>query len=216
TSSSENKSSLGDKPASGDSAPVQDTPKSLNTSSSPVTGGNVGPRPDPRSEKDGYERRIGRGTSWRRDHDDLVEKDYPVRGRGRGSPSTRGRGRDFHRDYDTRDYPYRRDYDRRPPPPDANAPPHHALDSRGPPPYPLPDPFYEPRGVYAPSPPHFYDARRDYPPEFSRFYDDYRRGDDSRDVAPPPPADPRGAFHPGPPARRGPFDFRPAFPLPPA
>ena len=212
-SSSENKSSLSDKPTTGDSVLVQDIPKSLNTSSQTV-GVKSGHRPDLRSEKDGYERRIGRGTSWRRDHHDLMEQTYPMRGRGRGSPPTRGRGRDFHRDYDTRDYPYRREFDRRPPPPDAIAPTHHALDSRGPPAYPLPDPFYEPRGGYPLSPQRFYDTRRDFPPEHSRYYDDYRRGDDLRDLPPRPPADPGRPYDRGLTERGDPSDYGRPYPRP--
>jgi hypothetical protein len=120
----------------------------------------------PRNNGTGYERKIGRGTSWRRDHERLEEEDYTVRGRGRGSAPARGRGH-FHREFEPRE-PYRRDYDRRPLP----------MDTR--PQYPA-DPYYDPRGSYAPP----FDARRDYPTDPSRYFDDYRRGYDPRDLPPP-------------------------------
>jgi hypothetical protein len=207
TAASEKKKSLNDKllnPTTGEST-AQDAKKSLNTTTNhPQNTSDLPRRSGPRAEgarleKDGYERKIGRGTSWRRDHEALVEEDYSVRGRGRGAPSTRGRG--HYRDYDSRDYPYRRDYDRRPPPPPP--PPHHSLDPRGPP-YPPPDPYYDSRGSF-PSPP-LYDNRRDYPPE-PRYFDDYRRGYDPRDGPPPPPLPPQ-PLEPRRPFDRGPFPGR--------
>jgi hypothetical protein len=158
----------------------------------------TGPRSDFRPEKEGYERKIGRGTSWRRDHETLVEEDYALRGRGRGSgsgaPSRGGRG-NYYRDQDARGY-YRRDFDRQSP-----------MDQREA--YP-PDPYYDSRGAY---PPPIYDTRRDYPPE-SRYFDDYRRYD-PRDVPPPshlppaplPPVDSRRPYDRGPPGRDDPSDY---------
>lgn len=209
--SSEIKNSLGDKsvPTGESNNHGQDAHNPLNTiTATPSTASDLPPRRSgPRNEViDGYERKIGRGTSWRRDHEARAEGDYTVRGRGRGgSLSSRGggggRGR-FHQDYDSRDYPYRRDYDRRPPLPSPPPPPppplppghpgstahhHPSLDPRSAP-YPPPDPYYDSRGTY-PSPP-LYDTRRDYQhdPATTRYYDDYRRGGyDPRDGPPVPP-----------------------------
>ena len=212
--SSEIKNSLGDKsvPTGESIKHAQDAQNSLNTAAAaPTTTSDLPRRSGPRNEvNDGYERKIGRGTSWRRDHEARAEGDYTVRGRGRGgSQSSRGsggsgRGR-YHPDYDSRDYPYRRDYDRRPPLPSPPPPPpplppgpasssahHPSLDPRSAP-YTPPDPYYDSRGTY-PSPP-LYDTRRDYPPDpaATRYYDDYRRGGyDPRDghPLPPPPLPP--------------------------
>lgn len=164
---------------------------------------DVARRNDPRTEdaRSGYERKIGRGTSWRRDHDTLGEEEYTMRGRGRGGgPPYRGRGHRY-RDYESRDYPYRRDYDR--------PPPGHPADPRGPP-YPADDPYYDSRGNY---PPPLYDSRRDYPPDApARYHEDYRRGYDSRDFAPPPPVPIHSAMDSRRPYDRGPIPGRGADP----
>ena len=233
--SSEIKNSLGDKsvPTGESINHAQDAQNSLNTAAAPTTSDLPPRRAGPRNEvNDGYERKIGRGTSWRRDHEARVEGDYTVRGRGRGgSLSSRGsggggRGR-YHQDYDSRDYPFRRDYDRRPPLPSPPPPPpplppgpasssthHPSLDPRSAP-YPPPDPYYDSRGTY-PSPP-LYDTRRDYPPDpaTTRYYDDYRRGGyDPRDgppiaPTPPPPPPPATATPPQALDSRRPYDRGP-------
>jgi len=151
---------------------------------------------DVRSEQSGYERKIGRGTSWRRDHDTLGEQEYTVRGRGRGRGHTyRGRARYPH--YESRDYPDRRDYDR--------PAPGHPTDPRGPA-YPPDNPYYDPRGSY---PPPVYDSRRDYPPDVSaRYHEDYRRGYDSREFIPPPPTSIRPPMDSRRPYERGPIPGR--------
>jgi hypothetical protein len=205
-------------PPNGDTSNGQDTQKQA---AAPAAPSDLPRRSGPRSEGiAGYERKIGRGTSWRRDHEARTEGDYTVRGRGRGAPPVRGSGRggQYHREHDARDYPHRRDYDRRPPPPSPPLPPapashhhsHPSLDPRGPP-YPPPDPYYDSREAY-PSPPH-YDSRREYPPESAaRYFDDYRRGGyDPRDVPPPPPPPPPSAAA-GPPQSldsRRPYDRGP-------
>lgn len=155
------------------------------------------PPPMDQDRDDGYERKIGRGTSWRRDHDSRDEQDYTVRGRGR-VPLRNGGGRGYHREgersfSESRDYfDYRgrdREYDRRPPPVDPRYPP---------------DPYYESSRAYPPA----YDHRRDYPPHHpadmppTRYYDDYRRGYDPRDL--PPPASSHSP--PGLDPRRPPYD----------
>ena len=208
------------------------TTTAATTTDTPTRNGPAAPYPLPdEAEKSagGYERKIGRGTSWRRDHDTLNEQDYTVRGRGRGRAgghpqhhhsSTRGRGR-RDENYDSRDYnnnSYRRDpYDRRPPPPTPPPPPpppsHAHVASAFPP---SPDPYYEsPRVGAYPSP--AYDARRDYPPPSfhpsdapppARYYEDYRRGGyDARDI-PPPPLPPNSSHLPTPPTvdSRRPYD----------
>jgi len=201
--------------SSGDSM-GQDAPKHANSiatapshpqNSSDLSRNRSGPRPEGlRNDKEGSERKIGRGTSWRRDHDARGDQEYTPRGRGRGA-SSRSRGyRNNHSDYDSRDYYSRRGNDRRatypprppPPPPLSNlspSAPHASLDPRGPP-YQPPDPYYDSRGAYPPSPP-IYDARRDYPTDPARYFDDYHRGGyDPRDV---PPQLPRAAPSPLPP-----------------
>lgn len=160
---------------------------------------------DPRSEavgleQSGYERKIGRGTSWRRDHNSLSEEDYTVRGRGRGAgPPYRGRGHRY-RDDEVRDYRYDRDYDRSPIgyPADSRGPPYGA-DGRS------HEPGYDSRRDY---PPHVYNYRRDCPPDVAaRYYDDYRRGYDPGDFAPAPairpPIDSRRLYDRGPVSGRG-------------
>jgi hypothetical protein len=219
--------------ASGDSM-GQDAPKHANSiataPSHPANSSDLSRRSGPRTEglrndKEGSERKIGRGTSWRRDHDAHRDQEYPVRGRGRGA-SSRSRGyRNNHSDYDSRDYYNRRGNDRRtpypprppPPPPLSNLSPsatHPSLDPRGPP-YPPSDPYYDSRGTYPPSSP-IYDARRDYPPDPARFFDDYHRGGyDPRDVppslprAPPSPLPlPNQALESGRPYERAPLPGR--------
>jgi hypothetical protein len=205
--------------ASGDSIIGQDAPKHPNSTTAtapnhPQDSSDLSHRSGPRTEglrndsKEGFERKIGRGTSWRRDHDARGDKEYTVRGRGRGA-SSRSRGyRNNHFDYDSRDYynnrrgnDRRAPYQPRPPPPHSpsNLPPapaHPSLDPRGPP-YPPPDPYYDSRGTY-PSPT-IYDARRDYPPDPARYFDDYHRGGggyDPRDVPPPLPRAPPSPIPP--------------------
>lgn len=220
STSSEMKNSIGDNsslvPATGD-AMVQDAQKSVNSAATNATASDLlrgsGPRGEGlRTGKEGYERRIGRGTSWRRDHEALEQEDYTVRGRGRGAPPGRGRGYYNYRDYESpREYPFHRDYDRRPPPPPPLGSGYHRhthpLDSRGPP-YPPPDPYYESRGTFSP-PPMAYETRRDYPPDSARYSDDYRRRSyDPRDVPPSvpplaaPPSPPLPAQSPGLDSRR--------------
>ena len=175
-------------------------------------GRGRGHPPGTRGHPNGYERKIGRGTSWRRDHESMDRDDYSFRGhphlqRGRAGdyeePTFRGRGRgsfrgrrssgSFHRDSGDYGRPPPREYERRPPP--AGYPPGG-------------DPYYEGRGAY-PSP--GYDLRREYPPEAGGrgYFDDYARYD-PRDPSrgPPPTAIPpedRGRFYdrgPPPPAAR--------------
>jgi hypothetical protein len=157
--------------------------------------------PPPEDDREGgYERRIGRGRSWRRESD-TYEQDYIPRGRGRGY-----RGRGIPRDHDNgggREYygSFRgrgREYDRRPPPMETRYPPES---------------FYESPRAY-PSP--AYDTRRDYPPHPpasetppTRYYDDYRRGGyEPREL--PPPLLPAASSHlptsPRMESRRPPYD----------
>lgn len=235
TASSEIKGSIGDQssllPPAGE--PMgHNAQKSLNHSTHPQDVNHAAPasepprRPgpplgDPRDEKDGYERKIGRGTSWRRDHETLDTEEYYARGRGRGA-STRGRPGYHYRDFESRDYPYRREYDRRlsPPPPSSASASHHShlsLEPRGRPYLPH-DPYYDSsRGLDA----YPYDTRRDYPPEPSRYFEDYRRGYDPRDGPPPPlplpsssePVEPRRPYDRGPyPGREDPYYSRPGDP----
>ena len=78
---------------------------------------------------------------------------------------------------ESRDYPYRRDYER-----PASG---HSADPRSSP-YLGENPYYETRGNY---PPPAFDNRRDYPPDHAaRYQEDYRRGYDSREFVPPPPS----------------------------
>ena len=85
--------SLGDKSVPlGESINAQDAQNPLNITTS-ITTSDLRGRSGPRAEENvGFERRIGRGTSWRRDHEARLEGDYGVRGRGRGAPPSRGSG----------------------------------------------------------------------------------------------------------------------------
>ena len=87
-------------PPNGDTINAQDAQKQSNSTAAPATPSDLPRRSGPRSEVTaGYERKIGRGTSWRRDHEARTEGDYTVRGRGRGAPPGRGGGRgQYHRD----------------------------------------------------------------------------------------------------------------------
>lgn len=160
------------------------------TTSHPSRGTGTG---DFRPATQGYERKIGRGTSWRRDHKGLGEDDYTLRGRGRGNnPSPRGGRGNYYRDQETRGY-QRREGDH-----------PSSLDPRGS----YPEPYYETRGPYP------YDTRRDFPIE-SRLAVDYERYE-SRDIPhhlpPSPPLD-RRLYERGPPGREDPEYGRP-FPRP--
>lgn len=138
------------------------------------------------ADRGGYERHIGRGISWRREHNEGDSYSYP-RGRGRGGPPPPGRGRGgaYHRDSSrssSGDYPYRRDYEHRPAPPRGASPPHPASTR----PYPAPDIYFESGGAYTASPPRYESSGR-YPAD-AGYYDDYRRAYDPR--GPPPPSAP--------------------------
>lgn len=164
----------------------------------PQDSSDISSRNDPRSEAvgleqyGGYERKIGRGTSWRRDHDSLAEEDYTVRGRGRGGgPPYRGRGHRY-RDNELRDYPYSRDYER--PPLGYTADPRdypYGADGRS------NDNGYDSRRDY---PPPVYNYRRDYPPDSAaRYPEEYRRRYDPEDFVPSsaairPPIDSRRPY----------------------
>lgn len=177
------------------------------TAARPQDSSDISRSNDPRSDAaglaqyGGYERKIGRGTSWRRDHDSLSEDDYTVRGRGRGGgPPYRGRGHRY-RDHELRDYPYSRDYDRPPLgyPADPRDYPYGA-DGRS------DDHDYDSRRDY---PPPVYNYRRDYPPDpAARYHEDYRRRYDPGDfVSSPaairPPIDSRRPYDRAPVSERG-------------